>query len=54
MYHIYSRTNVDLWDGTNKNADKMSKLRAYKLNGGNIRTLIDNQRNRIDFKLNLD
>lgn len=33
------------------NADKMSKLRAYKLNGGNIRTLIDNQRNRIDFKL---
>ena len=34
-----------------KNADKMSKLRAYKLNGGNIRTLIDNQRNRIDFKL---
>ena len=34
-----------------RNADKMSKLRAYKLNGGNIRTLIDNQRNRIDFKL---
>ena len=34
-----------------RNADKMSKLRTYKLNGGNIRKLIDEQRNKIDFKI---